>query len=182
MAKVHSRWLEGSLRRGHHTASAIGLCLISLIASGATPALAATEVTGQADQLELEVNNASTQDALDALARAFGFTYQLPAEVSHELNGRYRGTLQQVLGRILDRNNYIIKPVEGRLEVIVLGKSGSAGIAAPAPIVATPPAPPPPSVASVTSPSPASLPTPAVPTLSNAAPPPLASYLAGGTP
>jgi hypothetical protein len=151
------------------------------LAFSAAQAAAGTEVVGQADQLELRADHASTREALDALARAFGLTYQLTAEVSREHSGRYYGTLNQVLGRILDGNNYVVKPLEEGLEVIVLGKSGTAGIAPPvrAIVAATPASPAPSNVASAVPSSLSELPpAPAVPTLSTATPPPLASYLA----
>src|SRR5262245_19759460 len=65
------------------------LSLMVGLAPGASPALAGAEVTGQVEGFELRVNNASTRDVLDALARAFGLTYRLPAEASREINGRY---------------------------------------------------------------------------------------------
>src|SRR5262249_39869928 len=89
--------------RGSGVASLARFCLIGwALAFTAVSALAGTEVQGHADQLELRADKASTREALEALARAFGLTYQLPADVSRELNGRYSGTLHQVLGRILD--------------------------------------------------------------------------------
>ena len=149
------------------------------LAVTAVSAAAGTEVQGQADQLELRTTNASTREVLDALARAFGLTYKLPAEVSREHSGRYSGTLYQVLGRILDGTNYVVKPLEDRLEVVVLGKSGTTGMAAPAnPVTVTQAAPMQQnSTPTVTLPLSAPQPVPAVPTLSTATPPPLASYL-----
>ena len=97
--------------------------------------MAGTEVKGQADEFELRTDSSSTREALDALARAFGITYQLAPEASRELNGLYVGTLRKVLGRILDGNNYVVKPREDRFEVVVLGKSGTTGMAAPAPAI-----------------------------------------------
>jgi len=168
--------------RGSRKASLSRFCLIGLaLVFTSVPAMAGTEVKGQADEFELRTDSSSTREALDALARAFGITYQLPPEASRELNGRYVGTLSKVLGRILEGTDYVLNPYGDRLEVVVLGKSGATGLAAPAkagPITVNP-APPVQGKVSptVSLPFPAPLPVPAVPTLSTTIPPPLASYL-----
>jgi hypothetical protein len=144
---------------------AIAALAFALVA-GQTPARAASEVQGDATDMRLLVDNASTEEALQALADAFGLVYSLPANNSgRTLTGVYSGTLRQVLARILDRTDYILKISDGSVEVVVLGaSSGSTVISASQPTV-------PKNIVPAANIIPASL--------SSKGPPPLASYLPG---
>ena len=147
-------------------AIAIATFALSLVASLA-PATAASEVQGDSTDMRLLVENASTEEALQALAGSFGLVYSLPANSGRTLTGTYSGTLRQVLARILDRTDYILKISDGTVEVVVLGPSGgSSVVSASQPVV-------PKNIA------PAGHIVPAA--LSSKGPPPLASYLAGST-
>lgn len=92
------------------------------------PALAATEVRGQPADMQLRTDNASVREVLDALARAFKLTYNLPASVSRQVSGLYSGTLHQVLARVLDGHDYIVEVSDSGTRVVVLGASGAAAI------------------------------------------------------
>ena len=144
-------------------AIAIGAFAFAVVA-GQAPAKAASEVQGDPNDMRLLVENASTEEALQALAGSFGLVYSLPANSGRTLTGTYSGTLRQVLARILDRTDYILKVSDGTVEVVVLGPSGGS------------------SVVSVSQPvvPKNTAPGPIVPAaLSSKGPPPLASYLAG---
>jgi hypothetical protein len=141
-------------------------------------ASAATEVRGQPAEMQLRAENASTREVLDALSAAFKLSYKLPPNIGRNVTGLYSGTLHQVLGRILDGNDYIVKVSDNGVEVVVLGASAATAIAASGQAIAR--------SENTTAPAVApSRPTASTPTLpaatptlpASAAPPPLASYL-----
>jgi hypothetical protein len=138
------------------------------------PAWSAAEVRGQPDAIQVRAENASTREVLDALSATFKLTYKLPANISREITGLYSGTLHQVLGRILDGNNYIVKVSDNTVEVVILGASGVPAAATSSQVIAkneTPPAPSAP-------PSNPNVSASAAPTLpASSPPPPLATYL-----
>ena len=143
------------------------LGLIGMVAVACTlftahgPARAASEVQGKPADMRLLVDNASTQEILQALSISFGLTYSLPQNIGRNLTGTYSGSLRQVLARILDGTDYILTVSDGPFEVVVLGAAGVSKVASSdQPIVRT---------NSVVVPT----------ALSSKAPPPLGSYLTG---
>jgi hypothetical protein len=137
------------------------------IVVGQAPARAASEVQGDPADMRLLVENASTEEALQALAGSFGLVYSLPANSGRTMTGVYSGTLRQVLARILDRTDYILKISDGTVEVVVLGASGGSAVVSASQPIAT------------KNIVPAGNIVPAA--LSSKGPPPLASYLAGSS-
>jgi hypothetical protein len=167
---------------GSHARSALIGAIFSgaFIANMMAPAAAGIAIRGQADNVQLEVENASIREVLDALATAFKFKYKLPSTIGRELTGRYSGTLRQVLARILDGNDYVMHVAETSTELVVLGASGAAGFAVAGTMTTgtertlAPSASNPTAVAS--NPIGHSEQAPVLPSM--VAPPPLASYLA----
>jgi hypothetical protein len=152
--------------------------MAALLGTSSGSAWAATEVQGQLDEMQLRAENASTREVLEALSATFKLTYKLPPTVDHDLTGLYSGTLPQVLGRILEGNDYIVKVADDAIEIIVLraaGPSGAAAVAASGNAVVARESTVGPRVSASlrTPPSPA----PIVTTSSSL--PPLASYLSG---
>ena len=108
----------------------IGVAAIaSTLFTAQAPARAASEVQGKPTDMQLLVDNASTQEVLQALSTSFGLTYSLPQNVGRNLTGTYSGSLRQVLSRILDGTDYILTVSDGAFEVVVLGASGAAKVA-----------------------------------------------------
>jgi hypothetical protein len=96
-------------------------------------------VTGEANSIRLEMQNAPLSEVLTAL----GVTYKLPnggmTELSRPLNGTYSGTARDVIFRVLDGYDYIVNRSEGRSDVVVYGVSGKTPNAA---VATAPPVPP----------------------------------------
>ena len=67
---------------------------------------------------------------LKALSASFKLTYTLPPTIDRALTGLYSGTLPQVLGRILEGSDYIVKVADDGIEIIVLRAAGASGAAA----------------------------------------------------
>src|SRR5258708_33243658 len=96
---------------------------VTLLTSAPGFAWAAAVVHVQPDSVHVEANNASVREILDALSAKFQITYVGRADLSRRQTGTYAGALPQVLNRILDGNDYIIKTADERLEVVVIGAS-----------------------------------------------------------
>ena len=97
--------------------------------------LAATEVRGPPDDIQLGAQNASIKEVLDTLAASYKLTYKLPANVRADLTIQCSGTLRQILERVLDGNDYVLKVFEDSVEVVVLGTSGAAAVTSSAPMI-----------------------------------------------
>jgi hypothetical protein len=89
------------------------------------PATARSDIVGQADALEVQAENASIGEILDALSAKFTLSYKLPPNLPRSMTGDYSGTLNQVLARILDGNDYVVENSEDGIKVIVLGASAA---------------------------------------------------------
>ena len=89
------------------------------------PTAAATEVRGHAGEMQLLAENASIAEVLKALSGTFKLTYKLPPNINRFVTGFYRGSLHQVLSRILDGNDYVVGVSDNGTEVIVLRASGA---------------------------------------------------------
>ena len=96
----------------------IGVAAIaSTLFTAQAPAWAASEVQGKPTDMRLLVDNASTQEVLQALSTSFGLTYSLPQNIGRNLTGTY----SEVLARILDGTDYILTVSDGAFEIVVLG-------------------------------------------------------------
>lgn len=133
------------------TATAV---LADLIASSSTGTLAAARVEGKPDAVRVEASDSTVAEVLSALGAAFDLRYRTSAPLDRPLTLVYKGPLRQLLARVLDGYNFVVKTSSGEIEVVVLGAATgtpSPAVAAAAPM-ATParPAPPPPKPAPTT--------------------------------
>ena len=131
----------------------------AVIGSMPGTASAVSEVEGQADAIKLRAENASIREVLDALSTKFKLSYKVPPNLIRNMTGEYSGTLNQVLARVLDGNDYVVETSEAGVKIVVLGASG--GPASPGSSVAT--------VAAL--PAPASREHPVAPSASSSRPP-----------
>ncbi len=90
-------------------------------------------VQGNINAVIIEIRDAPMAEVLSALAAAFKLRYRTTATLDGPVSGTYRGSPQQVLARLLDGYNYVVKKEAGPLEVLVLGRRGDRAIAAPRP-------------------------------------------------
>jgi hypothetical protein len=135
----------------------------AVIGSMPCPASAVSAIEGQADAVKLRAENASIREVLDALSAKFKLSYKVPTNLIRNMTGEYSGTLNQVLARVLDGNDYVVETSEDGVKIVVLGASG--GPASPSSSVAA--------VAAL--PAPASREHPVAPSAPGPRPPLLAS-------
>lgn len=89
----------------------------------ASPAFAATDIQGTPDDLRLDVQNATIDEILNALAARFKLTFTTHSHSLRALTGTYSGTLRKTLTRILDGNDYIMELSDRGFEIVILGAS-----------------------------------------------------------
>jgi hypothetical protein len=92
-------------------------------------ASAEVRVSGTANALKLEAQNATLDETLRALQSNFKFHYQGTAS-STPISGTYSGSLRSVLARLLIGHDYILHTSSGELVVSFVGKDGAAGATA----------------------------------------------------
>ena len=138
------------------------------------PAFALTDIQGAADDLRVNVQDATIIEILDALSDRFKFTYTVRSHSDRQLNGIYSGTLHETLTRVLDGNDYIVKLSDSGFDIVVLGPSnptiGVAQLPRRSQVTSAP---------ASSSPAGVANPNPSLPTSS---PPPLSSYLSENGP
>jgi hypothetical protein len=115
------------------------------------------EIEGQSDALRLTAEDASIDEVLAALSAKCNLTYSSEPELDRIVVGSYSGTLQQVVGRILEGYDYVVNVSVERIELKILSRSAS---------VAKPSTLPPPQPSQPVAPTP----TPAAPAVSNPKP------------
>jgi hypothetical protein len=119
----------------------------NLDAGVATPSAEGDRLRVQGDPKAVRVDARQTTiaDVLSGLASAFNIRYRSSIVLNDVRTGTYSGSLRQVISRVLDGYNYVIKYEDSKLNIIVVGKVGEQAAAAPpaatAPQAAAAPAP-----------------------------------------
>jgi hypothetical protein len=135
MRKRHCLLSGGSHRSRAEKPRVWAAVFAAVIGSMPGTASAVSDVEGQADAVKLRAENASIREVLDALSAKFELNYKIPPNLIRNMTGEYSGTLNQVLTRVLDGNDYVVETSEDGVKIVVLGTSG--GPASPGSSVAT---------------------------------------------
>jgi hypothetical protein len=99
----------------------------------ATSAIAEVRVEGSASALRVTSGGDSLRDVLSAFGARLPVTFRAAVPLDGEVSGTYSGSLSQVVARLLDGYNYVIKRDRAQTEIVVVGRRGEAAIAAPEP-------------------------------------------------
>src|SRR5438270_12476161 len=67
---------------------------------------AEVRIEGTRDSVRIEIDDASLQEAFDALSKSFGVLVHNPSHLDRRINGSYRGSLRQVIGAFLAGYGY----------------------------------------------------------------------------
>jgi hypothetical protein len=88
---------------------------------------AEVHISGSADAIQIEVDNATLDEILNKLRAEYNLQIRATEALQARINGSYRGSLREVLSRLLDGYNYVIKRKRepGALDVIVIGSKGT---------------------------------------------------------
>ena len=106
--------------------------LALLIASVATPARAEVDVQGSAEAVRVVTSQSTVADVLWALGARFNMRYRSAAPLDRAAQATYSGPIEQVISRLLDGYNYVLKRNPDTIEVLVLGRSGNIAMPPPA--------------------------------------------------
>jgi hypothetical protein len=115
----HTAWIERSCLFGAMTALAGGL---------ATSAFAEVHIEGNLSALRLSTSGDPLSDVLSAFSARFPVKYRTAVPLDAEIKGAYSGSLPQVVSRLLDGYNYVIKNDQELTEIIVFGSKGEVSV------------------------------------------------------
>jgi hypothetical protein len=101
----------------------------ALACAMATSAFAEIHIEGNPGALRLSASGDALSDVLSALGTSWPVKYRSSSPLDAPIEGAYSGSLSQVVARLLDDYNYVIKQDAGRTEIVVFGRRGEAAIA-----------------------------------------------------
>lgn len=106
---------------------------IVLIYGAPAAGRAEVRIAGTAAAVRVSTSQDTIADVLSALGAAFKVRCRTAVPLSAAAGATYSGSVRQVIARLLDGYNYLLKVDRESIEVIVLGDSGQAAIPLPAP-------------------------------------------------
>jgi len=113
-----------------------GLCSFSLataLSFGlATIARAEVHIEGSLAAVRVTTSQDAIADVLSALAATFRLQYRTAIPLDAVANKIYSGSFGQVISRLLDGYNYVIKKDQDTIEIVVFGRRGEVAIPPPA--------------------------------------------------
>jgi hypothetical protein len=128
------RRLNAFIRRGSMRRHRCSLVLATAVACGlATMARAEVRVEGSLAAVRVTTDQDAIADVLSAIAATFNVKYRTAIPLSAPANTTYAGPFGQVVSRLLDGYNYVIKKDQGTTEIVVLGRRGEAAVQPAAP-------------------------------------------------
>src|SRR3954451_4279307 len=105
----------------------------ALVCSLATLAYADVHVEGTPAAVRVTTSQDTIADVLSAFASPFNVKYRSAVPLDAAANASYSGSFGQVIARLLDGYNYVIKKDQDTTEIVVFGKRGEAAIPSKAP-------------------------------------------------
>jgi hypothetical protein len=105
----------------------------ALAGAFATAACAEVQVEGDLSALRVTTSGDRLSDVLSAFGSPLHVKYRAAVPLNAEINGVYSGSLSQVVSRLLDGYNYVIKKDQGLTEIIVFGTRGEMAMPPKAP-------------------------------------------------
>jgi len=103
------------------------LCTLSVVFVCSLPTIAGAEVhvEGSPAVVRVSTSRDRVSDVLSALAATFNVQYRTTIPLDGAADATYSGSLRQVISRLLDGYNYMIKTDDSKTtEVVVFGKRG----------------------------------------------------------
>ena len=100
----------------------------ALICSLATVAYADVQIEGTPAAVRVTTSQDTISDVLSAFAAPFKVKYRSAVPLDAAANATYSGSFGQVISRLLDGYNYVIKKDQDTTEIVVFGKRGEAAI------------------------------------------------------
>lgn len=101
---------------------------MSLACGVIAPANADIRVDGDLKALQLRASGDSLADVLARFDTLFAVTVRSAVPLTVGINGSYSGSLSQVVARLLDGYNYVIKTDRELTEILVFGRAGQVAV------------------------------------------------------
>ena len=126
-------------RAGLRRSRRVAVLLLALCACGpAGLARAAVLVEGTHAAVRVTADQAAISDVLTAVAANFNAKYRSAVPLDAPAGPAYAGSFAQVIARLLDGYNYVVKRDGQSTEIVVFGRRGE--VAIPPPARSAPPA------------------------------------------
>jgi hypothetical protein len=94
---------------------------------------AEVRIAGGPNAVQVETRDAPIEEVLAALGKSFGLHYRSTASLNRRVTGTFEGPLQQVVRRLLEGYDFVLKTNSGNLEVVVIGVAKREARPAPEP-------------------------------------------------
>jgi hypothetical protein len=107
--------------------------LAAAFASGVVGAARAeVNVAGTPEAVRVTADHAAVADVLAAVAASFKVKYRSAIALDSPADAAYAGSFAQVIARLLDGYNYVVKREPAVTEIVVFGRRGEVAIPPPA--------------------------------------------------
>lgn len=103
-------------------ALALCACLLAPVA-----ARAEYQIEGDVTQLRLEVTQTPIAEVFSALSAIYGVQINATVLPDQQATGVYTGSLQRVVGQLLERYDYVLSVSSDKIEISFLGVRGGQG-------------------------------------------------------
>jgi hypothetical protein len=103
---------------------ALALCACLLAPAAAR---AEYQIEGDVTQLRLEVTQAPIEEVFSALSAIYGVKISATVLPDQPVTGVYSGSLQRVVGQLLERYDYVLAVSPEKIEISFLGVRGGQG-------------------------------------------------------
>jgi hypothetical protein len=121
-------WAKIIVRRKRMWALCVGLtCSLSVSVR------AEVHVEGNPAAVRIATSQAAISEVLLSFPASFKFKYRSAIPLDDPVQEAYSGSFRQVISRLLDGYNYVVRTREGTTEVVVFGKNGEVAIPPPEP-------------------------------------------------
>ena len=110
------------------------LMMIAFVLTSAipTPTRSETQIAGVSGALSVDAHDTTLQAVIAKLGATFGFQLRTSADLSRPVEGSYRGSLREVITRLLDGYDFFIHRSGDVTEVVVVEFSGMTVVVTPA--------------------------------------------------
>jgi len=123
-------WWSNTVMRRSRYALGLGAALICGLAASAR---AEVHVEGSPSAVRITTGQDAIADVLSAVATAFNVRYRTAIPLDAAASAIYSGSFGQVISRLLNGYNYVIKTDQETTEIVVFGRHGEVAIPPPAP-------------------------------------------------
>jgi hypothetical protein len=127
-----------TLGRCPHALGLLAAVLLGVLGPAvSTTSHAEVTVAGSVTAVHVKTNQDAISEVLSAIAATFNVRYRTLVSLDGVVSGTYSGSFGQVISRLLDGYNYVIKHDGETAEVVVYGRHGERPMAArlpPAPL------------------------------------------------